>query len=103
MGTPRGLGGVAAALDAAIADVAAATFDRVTHGLSDVEKAKRVSHALDSLHGSIRQLEMPEYAEELVRLFYSAWYQPFQINSAYSLFYQAIEERQNPIDRETSS
>ncbi len=95
MGTPRGLGGVAAALDAAIADVAAATFDRVTHGLSDGEKARRVSHALDSLHGSIRQLEMPEYDQDLVALFYSVWYQPFQINSAYSLLYRAIEQRQS--------
>lgn len=94
MGTPRGLGGVAAALDAAIADVAAATFDRVTHDLSDREKARRISHALDSLHGSIRQLEMPEYDQDLVALFYSVWYQPFQINSAYSLVCQAIEERQ---------
>ena len=95
MGTPRGLGGVAAALDAAIADVAAATFDRLTNGLSDAEKARRVSHALDSLHGSIRQLEMPEYDEDLVALFYSVWYQPFQINSAYSLLYRAIEQRQS--------
>ena len=94
MGKPRYLEGVAAALDDAIVSVAAATFDRVTHGLSDGEKAKRVLHALDSLHGSMRQLEMPEYAEELVALFYSAWYQPFQINSAYSLVYHAIEERQ---------
>lgn len=94
MGTPRGLGGVAAALDDVIVSIAAATFDRVTHGLRDGEKAKRVSHALDTLHGSIRRLEMPEYAEELVALFYSAWYQPFQINSAYSLVNQAIEERQ---------
>ena len=95
MGMPRGLVGVAATLDAAIADVAAATFDRLTNGLSDGEKARRVSHAVDSLHGSIRQLEMPKYDQDLIALFYSVWYQPFQINSAYSLLYRAIEQRQS--------
>ena len=92
---PQGLKDVAAALDDAIFSVAATTFDRLTHGLSDDDTAGRVSHALDALHGSIRRLEMPEYAEELVALFYSAWYQPFQINSAYSLICQVMEERQS--------
>ncbi|MCY4416815.1 MAG: hypothetical protein OXE87_10975 [Chloroflexi bacterium] len=81
-------------LDAAISNAAATTFDRLTRGLNRTETAVSVSHALDSLHGSIRRLETPEYAEALVALFYSVWYQPFQTNLAYSLIFQAIEERE---------
>ena len=49
--------------------------------------------ALDSLHGSIRQRKMPGYANELVALFYSVWYQPFQINTAYAIIRDAIERQ----------
>ena len=94
MDIPRVLSDAVAAHDAANSNAAATTFDRLTRGLNRTEKAVRVSHALDSLHGSIRRLETPEYAEALVALFYSVWYQPFQTNLAYSLIYQAIEERQ---------
>ena len=38
---------------------------------------------------------MPEYAAELVALFYSVWYQPFQVNSAWSLISRIIEERRD--------
>ena len=83
-----------AALDAAISDTAASEFTRITRGLSRDEKAMLVAQALDSLHGSIPRLEMPEYAAELVALFYSVWYQPFQVNSALSLISRMIGERQ---------
>ena len=81
-------------LDAAISNAAATTFDRLTRGLNRTEIAVPVSTALDSLHGSIRRLETPEYAEALVALFYSVCYQPFQTNLAYSLICRAIEERE---------
>lgn len=86
-----------AALDAAISGAAASEFVRITAGLSRDEKAMLVSQALDSLHGSIPRLEMPEYAAELVALFYSVWYQPFQVNSALSLISRIIEERQHTL------
>ncbi len=87
-------------LDGVIADTAASNFCRSTHGLDENEKAARVLAALDSLHGSIRRLETPAYAEELVALFYGVWYQPFQINAAYSLLRQAIEGRQSHLARQ---
>ena len=90
---PRGFANAAAAIDAAIADTAASEFGRVTPGLSRDEKANLVAHALNSLHGSIPRLEMPEYAADLVPLFYSIWYQPFQVNSALALISRLIEER----------
>lgn len=86
-----------AALDAAISNTAASEFARITTGLSRDEKATLVAQALDSLHGSIPRLEMPEYAAELVALFYSVWYQPFQVNSALSLISRIIEERQHTL------
>lgn len=88
-----GLADIAGALDTAIADSAAAEFVRLTQNLGDDEKARRVSLALDSLHGSIRRLEMPEYASAFVPLFYSLWYQPFQVNAAYSLISEIIERQ----------
>lgn len=89
----RGFAYAAAALDAAIADTAAAEFARITSDLPREEKANLVAQALDSLHGSIPRLEMPEYAAELVALFYSVWYQPFQVNSALSLIGRIVAER----------
>ena len=86
-----------AALDAAISNTAASEFARITTGLGRNEKATLVSQALDSLHGSIPRLEMPEYTAELVALFYSVWYQPFQVNSAFSLISRIIEERQHTL------
>lgn len=86
-------------LDGVIADTAATTFARFTLDLDDGEKVGRVSTALDSLNGSIRRLEMPDYQDEWVALFYSLWYQPFQINAAYSLICRVIEERNEPLTR----
>ena len=91
---PRGLLNAAAELDVLIAELAESEWARLTSGLSRAQKASRVSRALDSLHGSIRRLEMPAYYEGLVALFYLTWYQPFQINSARSLLDRAIAERQ---------
>ena len=73
------------------------SIDRLTRGLNRTGIAVPVSTALDSLHGSIRRLETPEYAEALVALFYSVWYQPFQTNLAYSLICRAIEERETQL------
>lgn len=87
---PLRLTSAAEALDAAIAESAATGFARLTESLDD-EKPRQVAQALDSLHGSIRRLEVPEYADELVALFYSVWYQPFQVNAAYALIRDAIE------------
>ena len=99
---PRDLISAAALLDSAIAGMAACEFARLTHGLSVGEKARRVSSALDSLHGSIRRLEMPAYAEELVALFYSVWYQPFQVNAAYSLLSRLLAERRHRLNQDGS-
>ena len=85
----------AEALDAVIAGCAAKEFARVTSGLSRDERANLVVQALDSLHGSILRLRAPAYGDPMVALFYSVWYQPFQINSAFSLFNRIIGQRQS--------
>ena len=54
---------------------------------------KNVLDAVNSLHENLRQLQPPAYDNPLVPLFYSAWYQPFQINLAYSLIMMIAEQR----------
>lgn len=94
------LSAIAKGLDSAIAAAAAAEYSRLTTGLSQGEKANLVALALELLHGSIRQREMPEYANELVALFYSVWYQPFQVNAAYALIRDAIEQQRDRLANE---
>ena len=54
---------------------------------------KNVLDAVNSLHENLRRLQPPAYDNPLVPLFYSAWYQPFQINLAYSLIMMIAEQR----------
>ena len=83
----------AEALDSAIAAVADSELERLTGSLSRKETGRKVAGALDSLHGSIGRLETPAYDDELVALFYGAWYQPFQVNAARSLLTGVMANR----------
>ena len=75
---------ISAALDQAIAETARAEYNRITETLDDAQR-ELVIAALDSLHGSIRTLNLPQYNDDLVALLYSVWYHPFQTNAALSL------------------
>ena len=77
------------ALDRAIAKVAKDEFKRLRSGLSRFEVAQEVEAALNSLDGLSRG-DMPEY-DAWDALFYITWYQPRQVNLAYSLISKALE------------
>lgn len=85
---------VAKALDASIADVAAKEFDRLSRRLSDQEIAERILRALQALDG-LQNNDMPTY-NAWDALFYLTWYQPRQINLAYTVVYR-IPKDQNPL------
>lgn len=70
-------------LDRAITAVANDEFKRISNGMSRLAKAQKVQYALEELRKLSRGV-MPEY-DEWVALFYLTWYQPRQINLAYSL------------------
>ena len=57
------------------------------------QECEYVEEAIDSLHSSLRKGEPPDYDNQLVPLFYSTWYQPFQINIAYSLVMRIAQNR----------
>ena len=57
------------------------------------EENRLVSSAVDSLHGSLKKLQPPNYDNPLVPLLYCAWFEPFQVNLAYSLIMCAVERR----------
>ena len=71
------------ALDRAIAKAAKDEFNRLRKKLSRFEIAQQVEAALNSLNGLSRG-DMPEY-NAWDALFYVTWYQPSQINLAYSI------------------
>ncbi len=85
---------VTTALDNAIAKVAEEQFDGLGKEITDQQTAERIVCALRSLAG-LQGGIMPEY-DEWVSLFYSLWYQPTQINLAYTLVLQ-IPEDKNPL------
>ena len=72
---------VANALDNALATVAMREYGRLSSGLNPIQRADRVEDTLKSFNRI--GYEMPNY-DKWVALFYH-WYQPSQINLAYSL------------------
>ena len=74
---------VTEALDLAIASVAEEWFGKLSKGLSDQEVAKRVCKSLCSFR-DLQKGNLPQYGD-WDALLYSIWYQPSQINLAYSL------------------
>ena len=75
-------------LDYVIKTVSEQEFNRLASGLTIEEKGKKVLDALESLE-KLRTDEMPDYHDKWVALFYS-WYQPSQINLAYSMIQSII-------------
>ena len=71
------------ALDAAIAKVARQELDRLGHELSRSQVAANIAGALDSLLGLSKDTK-PTY-DAWDALFYALWYQPSQVNLAYTL------------------
>lgn len=78
------------ALDKAITKVVCDEFNRISKNLSDVETAQKVEYALDQL-SKLQRGVMPKY-DEWVALFYASWYQPAQINLAYSMITDMVKE-----------
>lgn len=76
------------ALDKAITAVVRDEFNRISR--SDVETAQKVEYALDQL-SKLQQGVMPKY-DEWVAPFYVSWYQPPQINLAYSMIMDMVTE-----------
>ena len=75
-------------LDHVITTVSDREFKRLAHGLTINEKTEKVRDALESLE-KLQTDEMPDYHDEWVALFYH-WYQPAQINLAYSMIKSMI-------------
>ena len=87
-------GVVTKALDTAIASVAAEWFVKLSSGLTDKEITRRVHNSLRSLE-KLQRGEMPQY-DAWDALFYALWYQPSQINLAYTIA-RNIPDRLNPL------
>lgn len=86
---------IRAALDRAVAEVAAAEYSRLAHGLPLEDEARQVNAALQSLLG-LQQGTPPNYDSEWVVLFYVTWYQPRQIHLAYAALRQHISADNPP-------
>ena len=82
------------ALDASIAHVATRELDRLTAALSREETAKAILGSLRSLQG-LQSRRMPDYGA-WDALLYSTWYQPSQINLAYTIA-RRVKKDKNPI------
>ena len=78
------------ALDKAITKVVCDEFNRISKNLSDVETAQKVEYALDQL-SKLQRGVMPKY-DEWIAPFYVSWYQPPQINLAYSMIMDMVTE-----------
>ena len=83
---------VANALDTSIADVAAKEFSRLSRGLSHQEVAEATVCSLDSLGRLQGGLLMPRY-DQWDALFYLTWYQPAQVNLAYTLARTILQQQ----------
>lgn len=75
-------------LDHVITSVSKQEFKRLASGLTLNEKTEKVRDALESL-GKLQNGEMCDYDNKWVALFYH-WYQPSQINLAYSMIKSMI-------------
>ena len=60
-------------------------------GIAD--ERREVAQAVESLHGNLARLRPPDYDNPLVTNFYGVWYQPFQINLAYSSVMREYERK----------
>lgn len=85
---------VAEALDVSIADVARKDLDRLKEGKDSKLVARLIHRSLDSL-SKLQQGNMPSY-DAWDAPFYAVWYQPAQINLAYTLIRQ-IPRNVNPV------
>ncbi len=85
---------VARALDVSIAYVAKKEFAQLSRGLSNREIAEQILWALQALDG-LQKNEMPDY-DAWDALLYLTWYQPSQINLAYTLA-RSITPNRNPL------
>lgn len=75
-------------LDLVIETVSKQEFKRLAGGLNTNQITQKVFNALESL-GKLQKGEMSDYHDEWVALFYH-WYQPSQINLAYSMIKSMI-------------
>ncbi len=75
-------------LDHVITTISEQEFNRLASGLTINEKTEKVRDALESLE-KLQTDEMPDYDNKWVVLFYH-WYQPSQINLAYSMIKSII-------------
>ena len=75
-------------LDHVITTVSEQEFNRLASDLNTNQITQKVFDALESL-GKLQKGEMSDYHDEWVALFYS-WYQPSQINLAYSMIQSII-------------
>ena len=75
-------------LDHVITTVSEQEFNRLASGLNINEKTEKVHDALESLE-KLQRDEIPDYHDKWVALFYH-WYQPSQINLAYSMIKSMI-------------
>ena len=82
----------AAALEQSIMNVANAEYERLAQGITTYQRAERIGKALESLD-DLRTGGMPDYEEAWNVLFYMLWYQPKQVNLAYSIIKRVIEQR----------
>ena len=73
------------ALSEAITTVAQNELDELTVGLTSSQKAHQIGNALTELEKLSRGTGIPDYNDPWVALFYVTWYQPRQINIAYSM------------------
>ena len=82
----------AAALEQSIMNVANAEYERLAQGMTADQRADRIGRALRSLT-LLQTGGMPDYEEAWNALFYMLWYQPKQVNLAYSIIRGVIEQR----------
>ena len=87
---------VAKALDSSIAHVASTEFDRLSTEAGDGQTvAKKIHEALRSLQ-NLRDFQdknrKPNYDDPWVALLYLTWYQPAQVNLAYTLGRKILED-----------
>lgn len=75
-------------LDHVITTISEQVFNRLASGLTINEKTEKVRDALESLE-KLQGDGIPDYHDEWVALFYH-WYQPSQINLAYSMIKSII-------------
>ena len=81
-----------AALEQSIMNVANAEYERLAQGMTADQRADRIGRALRSL-SLLQTGGMPDYKEAWNVLFYMLWYQPKQVNLAYSIIRGVIEQR----------